>query len=134
MIRQSGIATHVPDDGFVGSGAVELFLAGARRYAEPGAEFAVHSWEDDSGRQAGDYAADAPKNRAYLDYYKAVGLSAPEAQAFYAMTNSVPFVSAKWLTRAEMAQWVTLDVPQPSGAPFGAITTLAVLDSVPTLR
>ena len=138
MIREKGIATHVPDDGFVGSGAVELFLAGARRYAEPGAEFAVHSWEDDRGRQAGDYAPDAPKNRAYLDYYQAVGLTAPEAQAFYAMTNSVPFDSAKWLTRADMAHWVKLDTPQlpgqPFDTPFGALTTLAVLDSAPRLR
>lgn len=142
MIREKGIATHVPDDGFVGSGAVELFLAGTHRYAEPGAEFAVHSWEDDLGRQARDYAPDAPKNRAYLDYYQAVGLSVPEAQAFYAMTNSVPFASAKWLTRAEMAQWVKLDTLQSPGQPFGrpfdepfgAPTILAVLDSVPALR
>ena len=138
MIRAKGISTHVPDGGFVGSGAVELFLAGARRYAEPGAEFAVHSWEDDFGRQASDYAPDAPKNRAYLDYYQAVGLSAPEAQAFYAMTNSVPFSSAKWLTRAEMAQWVKLDTSGPLGEPLaeplGAPTTLALLDSVPALQ
>ena len=134
LIREKGIATHVPDDGFVGSGAVELFLAGARRLAEPGAEFAVHSWEDDSGRQAGDYAPDAPKNRAYLDYYQAVGLSAPEARAFYAMTNSVPFTSAKWLTRDEMARWVKLDAPERTDTPFGAVTTLAALDSVPALR
>jgi hypothetical protein len=112
MIRGHGLATHVPDGGFVGSGAVELFLAGLRRYAEPSAAFAVHSWEDESGRQPQDYAANAPENRAYLDYYRAVGMSASEARAFYAMTNSVPFESAKWLTSAEMAQWVKLD-PAP---------------------
>jgi hypothetical protein len=103
----------VPDGGFVGSGAVELFLAGIRRTAEPSAEFAVHSWEDESGREAKDYPLDAPENRAYLDYYEAIGMTAPEAQAFYAMTNSVPFAEAKWLTRADMAAWVPLDSAFP---------------------
>jgi hypothetical protein len=122
MIRARGLATHVPDGGFVGSGAVELFLAGLHRYAEPGAAFAVHSWEDTEGHEANDFSADAPQNRAYTDYYEAVGMTAPEAQAFYAMTNSVPFASAKWLTRAELAQWVRLD------------SELPVLDLIGTLQ
>ncbi len=134
MFRQAGIATHVPDGGFVGSGAVELFLAGVSRSAEPAALFAVHSWEDDGGLQPGDYAADAPKNRAYIDYYEAVGMSAAEAQAFYAMTNSVPFSSAKWLSRAEMAQWVRLDAQRPLPPVLSAPTRLAVLDSAVGLQ
>ena len=109
MIRAKGIATHVPDDGFVASGAVELFVAGVRRYVEPGARFAVHSWRDQLGRVPQDFPADAPQNRAYIEYYRAVGMSAAEAKAFYAMTNSVPFNGARWLTRAEMAKWVRLD-------------------------
>ncbi|TCM18929.1 hypothetical protein EDF56_104464 [Novosphingobium sp. PhB165] len=109
MIRARGIATHVPDGGSVRSGAVELFLAGAHRYADPGAEFAVHSWIDDSGHEAGDYAADSPENRRYLDYYRQMGMDAGEARAFYAMTNSVPFESALWFGSAEMGRWVPLD-------------------------
>lgn len=109
MIRARGIATHVPDGGSVRSGAVELFLAGARRAADPGAEFAVHAWQDEDGREPGDYSAQAPENRAYLDYYAAMGMSAGEAAAFYAMTNSVPNAEAKWLSAGEMAQWVRLD-------------------------
>ncbi len=109
MIRARGIATHVPEGGSVRSGAVELFLAGARRSAERGAEFAVHAWEDENGREATDYAENAPETRSYLDYYREMGMSADEARAFYAMTNSVPFASARWLTAAEMAQWVRYD-------------------------
>lgn len=48
MIRRAGISTLVPRGGSVRSGGVELFLAGVRRTAEPGAEFGVHSWEDDT--------------------------------------------------------------------------------------
>ena len=109
MIHARGIATHVPSGGSVRSGAVELFLAGKSRTADPGAEFAVHSWADDTGREAKDYAADAPENRAYIGYYEEMGLPEGEARAFYAMTNSVPNASAKWLTAADMGRWVKLD-------------------------
>lgn len=109
MIRARGIATHVPQGGSVRSGGVELFLAGARRIADPGSEFAVHSWADEDGREARDYPENAPENRAYLDYYAEMGMSADQARAFYAMTNSVPFESALWLGAADMGQWVPLD-------------------------
>lgn len=109
MIHARGIATHVPKGGSVRSGAVELFLAGKTRQADPGAEFAVHSWADDTGREAKDYAADAPENRAYIKYYEEMGMPEGEARAFYTMTNSVPNASAKWLTAADMGRWVHLD-------------------------
>jgi len=110
MIRERGIATHVPVGGSVRSGGVELFLAGARRSADPGAEFAVHSWMDDTGLEPGDYAATAPENRRYIDYYRQMGMSPIEAEAFYAMTNSVPFSSARWFGAGEMSLWVALGV------------------------
>lgn len=109
MIRAKGIATHVPAGGSVRSGGVELFLAGARRFADPGAEFAVHSWLDETGLEPDDYAANAPENRRYIDYYRQMGMSPIEAEAFYAMTNSVPFASARWLGANEMDAWVRLD-------------------------
>lgn len=108
-IHARGIATHVPAGGSVRSGGVELFLAGARRIADPGSEFAVHSWADEDGREAADYPADAPENRAYLDYYREMGMPAAEASAFYAMTNSVPNADAKFLGADEMGKWVHLD-------------------------
>ncbi len=109
MIRAQGIATHVPDGGSVRSGGVELFLAGVRHTAAPGAEFAVHSWADEDGREARDYPADAPENRAYLAYYREMGMAPAQATAFYAMTNSVPFDQARWLTPADMGRWVAVN-------------------------
>lgn len=119
MIRAKGIATHVPEGGWVASGAVELFLAGTQRSAEAGARFAVHSWEDDAGRGPGDYAPDAPKNRAYIDYYRTMGMSEGEARAFYAMTNATPFSRPRQLTAAEMARWARLDPPAAWPVPRG---------------
>jgi hypothetical protein len=120
MIRAKGLATHVPDNGWVASGAVELFLAGTYRSAEPTARFAVHSWEDDSGRGPRDYSPDAPQNRAYLDYYRAMGMSEAGARAFYAMTNATPFSRPRELGAAEMTRWAHLaDAPGQTGAARG---------------
>ena len=109
MIHARGISTHVPAGGSVRSGGVELFLAGKQRIADPGSEFAVHSWADEDGREAKDYADSAPENRAYISYYEEMGMPEPQAKAFYAMTNSVPNADAKWLGAADMGQWVQLD-------------------------
>ena len=109
MIRARGMTTYVPAGGSVRSGGVELFLAGKLRIADPGAEFAVHAWADEDGREATDYPANAPQNRAYVDYYVEMGLPEPQARAFYAMTNSVRHADAKWLTGSDMAKWVVLD-------------------------
>ena len=106
MIRQSGIATHVPAIGSVRSGAVELFLAGVERSVENGAEFAVHSWRDEWGREADDFAPDAPQNRKYIDYYREMGMSVAQARAFYDMTNSVPHHRARWLNAGDIRPWI----------------------------
>ena len=37
------------------------------------------------------------------------GLSPVEASAFYAMTNSVPNASARWMNAAQMGQWVRIN-------------------------
>lgn len=105
-IRSAGIATHVPRGGSVRSGAVELFLAGTTRSIEDGAEFAVHSWLDNYGREADDFAANHPAHRLYLDYYVEMGMSESAALAFYSMTNSVPHASARWLKADEMRGWI----------------------------
>ena len=106
LIRAHNIAAVVPEGGSVRSGAVELFLAGSTRRIADGAEFAVHAWLDDRGMGAWDYAPDSPEHTKYLSYYREMGMSAGEARAFYAMTNSVPFEDARWLTGTEMRGWI----------------------------
>ncbi|MEP3052454.1 MAG: alpha/beta hydrolase [Erythrobacter sp.] len=108
-IRAAGISTHVPNGGSVRSGAVELFLAGVERTMDEGAEFAVHSWLDSHGREPDDFAPDAAENMLYLDYYREMGMSDGGARDFYAMTNSVPHSSAKWLGADEMRYWLSAE-------------------------
>lgn len=106
LIRAAGLATHVPRGGSVRSGAVELFLAGTTRRIDEGAEFAVHSWIDEDGREAKDFAPDAAIHQPYLVYYREMGMGAAQARAFYTMTNSAPFAAAKWFGAAEMRRWI----------------------------
>ena len=112
MIRAAGIATHVPRGGSVRSGAVELFLAGATRQIDDGAEFAVHSWIDEDGREADDFAADAAVHAPYIAYYREMGMDEAGARAFYAMTNSASFAEAKWLDAGEMRRWISNEAVQ----------------------
>ena len=109
MIRKAGIATNVPDGGSVRSGGVELFLAGAKRSAAPTAEFAVHSWRDEDGLEAGDYSASDPANQEYIAFYREVGMDADKAKAFYALTNSVSNDDALYLKPRDIAAYIPLD-------------------------
>ena len=109
MIRARGLDTEVPDGGSVRSGAVELFLAGLHRRADADADFAVHSWRDDTGRQPSDVPEADPVNRTYIAYYRQMGLTPEKAEAFYALTNSVPNEQALWLKKADIAKFAAVD-------------------------
>jgi hypothetical protein len=108
-IRRAGLETIVPSGGSVRSGAVELWLAGTVRRAAPDAEFGVHSWADETGREANDYPTDDPVHAEYLGYYREMGMDDGKARAFYALTNATPFDDVRYLTRADMARFVTLN-------------------------
>jgi hypothetical protein len=88
MVRRMGLATHVPAHGSVRSGGVELFLAGVKRTHEPGAEFGVHSWEDENGRDALETPASDPVHARYVRFYVDMGIDPQTARAFYAFTNA----------------------------------------------
>ncbi|WP_447759572.1 alpha/beta hydrolase [Sphingopyxis panaciterrae] len=108
-IRRAGMETVVPAGGSVRSGAVELWLAGVKRSAAPDAEFGVHSWADEYGREANDYPANDPVHAEYLGYYREMGLDDAKAREFYALTNSTPFDDVRYLTRGDMARFVALN-------------------------
>ena len=109
MVRSAGISTYVPDGGSVRSGGVELFLAGAKRSAAPSAEFAVHSWRDEDGYEANDFAASDPVHQEYIKFYRDMGLSDTEAKSFYAMTNTAPHDDALYLNSRDLGRYVRLD-------------------------
>lgn len=68
-VRQLGINTHLTATSKIYSGGVDLFLAGAERTMELGAEIGVHSWSDGS-KEAKEYPRGAPEheqNRLYIE-------------------------------------------------------------------
>lgn len=67
-IRANGLQTHVPADGRIASGAVDLFLAGRTRTVACGARIGVHAWGV-AGYDAQDVGYDNFRSyqRAFLD-------------------------------------------------------------------
>lgn len=109
MIRTRGLTTYVPSYGSTRSGGVELFLAGARRRADAGAQFAVHSWRDEDGYEASDYGWDDPVHQDYIHFYRDMGMSDANARAFYQLTNSVGFDDVLWLSKADLARFIAVE-------------------------
>jgi hypothetical protein len=105
MVRAAGIHTHVPSNGSIRSGGVELYLAGVKRSYDPGAQFGVHSWKDDTGREARDYDDSHSVHSAYLNFYKEVGFKPEQAKAFYSFTNKTGFEGIHYMTPVELAQF-----------------------------
>lgn len=109
MVRARGMTTYVPAYGSARSGGVELFLAGARRRADDGASFAVHSWRDEDGYEAGDYAINDPVHQEYIRFYRDMGMSEANARAFYQLTNSVGYDDVLWLSKSDLSRFVTVE-------------------------
>jgi hypothetical protein len=105
MVRRARLNTHVPANGSIRSGGVELFLAGIKRTRAPGAEFGVHSWQDEDGREAGDVAAGILARPIYENYYVDMGFDPATARQFYAFTNATPANSIHYMTEHELAQY-----------------------------
>lgn len=106
MVRRAGISTHVPAGGSIRSGAVELFMAGLTRTSDKGAEFGVHSWQDEEGREARDYPVNDPVHASYVLYYQDMGLDPQTAKSFYAFTNAAaPANGVHYMTRDELARF-----------------------------
>jgi hypothetical protein len=98
LVRDRGLATHVPADREVASGATDFFLAGTRRTWEPGAKFGVHSWgglEVDGDQVPKDH----PQHQLYLDFYAEMGIPSE----FYWYTLEAASASdIHWMTESEL--------------------------------
>ncbi|QDO85622.1 alpha/beta fold hydrolase [Shewanella psychropiezotolerans] len=104
-IRNRGIATHIPADGMVASGGTDMFLAGVKRTIEPGAKLGVHSWGDDSGKEALDYPRDNQAHTLYLDYYKAIGIN---TEFYWYTLEAATAKNIHWMTAQEIALYGVL--------------------------
>lgn len=107
-IRNSSIAIHLPADAEIASGAVDLFLAGTTRTREAGSKIGVHAWSNNRD-EATDFPVGHEEHQLYIDYYKEMGFSQADAEAFYYFTiNAAPAADIHWMTDAEIEEYKLL--------------------------
>ena len=101
LVRAANLATHVPADGDINSGAVDLFTAGAARTAEPGAILGVHAWCCEGELSAGELPRGSRAHGAQLTYFRE--MLGPIGEDFYFFTlDAAPFDDIHPMTPDEM--------------------------------
>jgi len=104
-IRAAGLATHVPADGRIASGAVDWFIAGSPRTIECGAMIGVHSWGTKIGER-GDKALYDGQYRTQRWFLNKMGVD-PD---FYEFTRSAAGPDdIYWLSVDEMLRYGLID-------------------------
>jgi len=105
-VYQNGMHTHINNNGYAASGAVDFFLAGTKRTMGSATNLGVHSWADGNGTEGKDLPMNHPDHDLFLDYYQAIGMSSTDASDFYFFTlNAAASSTLHWMTAAEIAQY-----------------------------
>jgi len=97
-LRAAGLATHVPANGRIASGAVDWFIAGSPRTIECGAKIGVHSWGSKTGDR-GDKTFYDGQRRTQRYFLDRMGVD-PD---FY------EFTGIYWLTIEDMLRYRLID-------------------------
>lgn len=104
-LHDLGLNTAVANEGFIASGAVDLFLAGDQRLLGENAQVGVHSWSD-GNNEATDFPRESPEHLLFLNYYEDIGMTRQEAEDFYFFTiNAAPADDIHWMTDAELEEF-----------------------------
>jgi acetyl esterase/lipase len=122
LIRHHGLNTHVPADGEIASGGVDMFCAGAQRTVESGAMLGVHSWGG-AGESGDTVPRDHEGHQMYLDYGREMGL--PDAFYWFTIDSASP-QDIHWMTRKEMEQYGLLRAAPAQAHPPAAPTPPAL--------
>ncbi|MEP1093673.1 MAG: hypothetical protein ABJG78_01110 [Cyclobacteriaceae bacterium] len=97
--------THVENNGFIASGAVDLFLAGINRSLGENTKVGVHSWSDGT-REATDFPRDSDEHQFFIRYYTDIGLSQQLAEDFYFFTiDAASAADVHWMTQSEIEKY-----------------------------
>ncbi len=108
-IRNHGLATHLPSDAVIASGAVDLFLCGTSRTREAGSQIGVHAWANGNNDEATDFPVGDPEHQGAIDYYVDMGFTLEDAEAFYYFTiNAASADDIHWMTDEEIDEYKLL--------------------------
>ncbi|MEO9802708.1 MAG: hypothetical protein ABJF04_05635 [Reichenbachiella sp.] len=101
-LHELGLNTEVENNGYIASGAVDLFLAGAKRTLGTNTRVGVHSWAEGS-KQATDFPRDADEHQFFIKYYTDIGIAQQLAEDFYFFTiDAAPAADVHWMTAQEL--------------------------------
>ena len=87
LVHSFGYQTCVPSDGNVESGGTDLFTAGVKRFATPGAKIGIHSWAQ-GDRAGSDYPKDHQEHFMYLQFYRRICI--PEDFYWETLSHGLP--------------------------------------------
>ncbi len=106
LLIHNGYKMYLPDNGWVASGATDMFLAGTVRVVEVTPEaVGVHSWSDGSNK-ATDFPVGHYYHQQYIDYYVNIGLTQQQSEDFYYFTiNAASASNIYWMTDSEIDQY-----------------------------
>ncbi|MEO9483683.1 MAG: hypothetical protein ABJG47_09570 [Ekhidna sp.] len=105
-LHEVALNTHVENNGFIASGAVDLFLAGISRTLGENTRVGVHSWSD-GNKEATDFPRSAPEHQLFIRYYTDIGLSQQLAEDFYFFTiDAAPARDVYLMTPEEIEQYL----------------------------
>lgn len=101
LLRAAGLSTLVPADGMAASGGVDLFAAGLKREAEPGARLGIHAWCCYRGREAQEITRGHRAHAHQEAYFRE--MMGPQGIEFYYQTlEAAPPERIHWMTREEL--------------------------------
>lgn len=106
LLHNANYKMYLPVDGWVASGATDMFLAGTTRVIDATYDpVGVHAWSDGQN-DATVYPVGHAFHQPYIDYYVNVGFTTQEAEDFYYFTiYAAPANGIHWMTNAEMNQY-----------------------------
>ena len=94
-----------PQEAYIASGGVDLFISGTTRIIDITAEVGVHSWSNGTN-EASDFPSNSPVHTKYINYYVAMGMSQQDASAFYFFAiNAAGAMGIHNMTEAEIVQY-----------------------------
>ena len=102
-IHNHSYKMYLPIDGWIASGAVDMFLAGSTRVIDAIYEpVGVHSWSNGTNT-ATDYPIGHEFHQPYIDYYVSIGFNQQAAEDFYYFTiNTAEAESIYWMNNEEI--------------------------------
>lgn len=104
LVREAGLATHVPADGSTVSGGSDLFVAGHPRTVEPGGVIGVHAGCCVDGRGVDEVPRSHPVHTKFVAYHEEMLGERGEAFHFFTV-EAAPFDGMHHMSREEMLRY-----------------------------